>query len=214
MTISAAADSATAAANQFFGAQGLDHVLTAVGLLLCLAGGLVVNYGARLLACGVGLGLGFALGAVMATVIKLTDDQTAIALLATSLTGAVAGLIAAKAVSTLVFGATGLLFGGLLGRVAAETWAKGAVPLLRAQWGRRPATARARLVVTLIGPLDHPWSVDGDNGEAAILDALTAAGVLEDDGPRCLRGVTWEWKDAPTWSQVVTVRPFLEEPAP
>lgn len=124
MTISAAADSATAATNQFFGAQGLDHVLTAVGLLLCLAGGLVVNYGARLLAGGVGLGLGFALGAVMATVIKLTDDQTAIALLATSLTGAVAGLIAAKAVSTLVFGATGLLFGGLLGRVAAETWAR------------------------------------------------------------------------------------------
>ncbi|MCC7053999.1 MAG: hypothetical protein IT355_12115 [Gemmatimonadaceae bacterium] len=104
---------------------------------------------------------------------------------------------------------------GVRKSAAAAAWAATAVPALRQQHrGAPPFPGPVQLTVILRGPLEHPHSVDGDNAEAALLDALTAAGILEDDRPRVLRTVTWTYEDAPDWSQTLIVVPRPDLPAP
>ncbi len=94
---------------------------------------------------------------------------------------------------------------------AAEKWAAHAVQQLVAQRPpMRPITEPVRLTIQFHGPLDHPWTVDGDNGENGVWDALTAAQIIDDDCPRIGRGCTWDYFDAPypNWKVVLMLTPY------
>jgi Holliday junction resolvase RusA-like endonuclease len=96
---------------------------------------------------------------------------------------------------------------------AAKAWQAHAVgELLTQRPTMRPIDTPVQLEILLRGPLAHPHSVDGDNAEGAILDALRAAKILADDRPTIVRSVRWIWTEAPAWSVVVEVAPFGYSP--
>lgn len=62
-----------------------------------------------------------------------------------------------------------------------EIWRKSAIPQINAQWGRPPISSRARISIKIRAYLAARQRPDVDGVAAAPLDALQAAGVLEND---------------------------------
>lgn len=93
---------------------------------------------------------------------------------------------------------------------AAQRWMQAAVAQLAQQRPRHhePIAAPVRVVVVLHGPITHPWSVDGDNGQSACWDALVKARILADDKPRIVRAWGGEWRPASAWSAEITITPY------
>jgi Holliday junction resolvase RusA-like endonuclease len=92
---------------------------------------------------------------------------------------------------------------------AAQAWHAHAVAeLLQQRPVMRAIACPVAISIQFHGPIDHQWSVDGDNGEGAIFDALRKAKIIADDKPLILRRGTWEWLDAPTWKVVLMLEPY------
>ncbi len=92
---------------------------------------------------------------------------------------------------------------------AAQAWQERALAeLLQQRPVMRPIRQPVECSIQFHGPLEHPHSVDGDNGEGGIYDALKRAKIIADDKPLILRRGTWEWLDAPTWKVVLTLSPY------
>jgi Holliday junction resolvase RusA-like endonuclease len=92
---------------------------------------------------------------------------------------------------------------------AAQAWHAHAVAeLLQQRPVMRPIDTPVSVSIQFHGPIAHPHSVDGDNGEGAIFDALRKAQILADDKPLILRRGTWEWLQAPAWKVVLTLAPY------
>lgn len=92
---------------------------------------------------------------------------------------------------------------------AAQAWHTHAVAeLLQQRPVMRPIDTPVAISIQFHGPIAHPHSVDGDNGEGAIYDALRKAQILADDKPLILRRGSWEWLQAPTWKVVLTLAPY------
>jgi Holliday junction resolvase RusA-like endonuclease len=96
---------------------------------------------------------------------------------------------------------------------AAQAWHERAVAeLLQQRPTMRPIDTPVAISVRFYGPVAHPHSVDGDNGEGAIFDALRKAKILADDKPTILRRGDWEWLDAPAWKVVLMLTPYQAAP--
>ncbi len=92
---------------------------------------------------------------------------------------------------------------------AAQAWqARAVAELLQQRPVMRPIEHPVAITIQFHGPIAHPHSVDGDNGEGAIFDALRKAEILADDRPLILRRGTWEWIQAPAWKVVLMLASY------
>ncbi len=100
----------------------VEVLLTITGVALCLGGWVIFHLGTRLIGLSIGLGFGFGFGYLLALALQLEGDIASLVQAACALLGGFGGLLLIKAVTTFAFGATGFLFGALLGRLGGELW--------------------------------------------------------------------------------------------
>lgn len=100
----------------------IDVLLTIFGVALCAGGWVIFHLGTKVLGLAVGLGFGFIFGVLLSLALKIQGDVAAMVDLACALLGGLGGLVLVRAVTTFAFGATGFLFGALIGRLGSELW--------------------------------------------------------------------------------------------
>lgn len=99
-----------------------EVLLTIFGFALASGGWAIFHLGTRLIGVTIGLGFGFGFGYLLAMVLQLTGNVASLIEMACALLGAFGGLLLVRAVTNFAFGATGFLFGALLGRLASEMY--------------------------------------------------------------------------------------------
>lgn len=99
---------------------GADIAFVILGAVLLLFGWIIFKAGTRLLGVGLGAGFGFFTGEVLNVILKVDRDVGLLITIGTTAIGALASFIMLRAVTNFLFAFVGLLFGALLGRLAAE----------------------------------------------------------------------------------------------
>ncbi len=99
-----------------------EVLLTIFGMALCVGGWIIFHMGTRLIGLALGLGLGFAFGMLLAMALQIEESTASMIELGCALLGAFGGLLLMRAATTFTFGATGFLFGAMIGRLGSELW--------------------------------------------------------------------------------------------
>lgn len=102
--------------------QNFQVLIAIFGAALCLGGWVLFWVGSRLIGVAIGMGFGFVFGEALCYVLKLQGTAVPLVLLACSLLGAIGGVFFVKAVTALLFGAMGFLFGALIARVGVDLY--------------------------------------------------------------------------------------------
>lgn len=102
--------------------QNFQVLIAIFGAALCLGGWVLFWVGSRLIGVAIGMGFGFVFGEALCYVLKLHASPVPLVLLACSLLGAIGGIFFVRAVTALLFGLMGFLFGALIARVGVDLY--------------------------------------------------------------------------------------------